>query len=132
MPDDPSRGGSLDPSRVLKSLVLSANSRGDKGFGRIQFVTGGDQGAEQGTGLRISSSGIYYEKVYITFSMEGWNLGFVQENTTALLHELGHAMNDLAASWGAANSFRSDSISDQASRNNTALVQDKCIKGMQF
>jgi hypothetical protein len=53
-------------------------------------------------------------------------------NTATLLHELGHVMNYLAAGFGSQNSFAGDRYSDAASRSNTTLVEDNCVKNLKF
>ena len=46
-------------------------------------------------------------------------MGYLSENTVALLHELGHAISYLAAGFGSQNSFASDGFSNAASQQNT-------------
>jgi hypothetical protein len=126
----------LDPIQVLKSLVLAATGSGDAGYGTISFAAWADPTQVATTvaqDLSVSLKGVYYQKVLITFNTTDWNQGLVQENTTALLHELGHAINDLAAGFGSQNSFKSDGWPfNSASANNTQLVQDNCTRKIVF
>ncbi len=126
---DPITGGTLDPDIVLNGLVHGAH-------GSITYVESLGEGITaqtQGSGLRFSGLSPYYQKANVTIAMDLWNLGFAQENTTTLLHELGHVMNKLTAGFGSSNAFEEyDGISPGASARNTQLVQDSCIRKLQF
>lgn len=84
-------------------------------------------------GLHLSEAGPYDPTVSVLFNVEDWNLGFVSENTTALLHELGHILNKLSSGFGSQNSFKEgDAFFDSRSVYNTNLVQDHCTRKLQF
>ena len=133
---DPVSGNPLLPSTVLKGLYLGATGRGDGSYGKVQFFRDNNNynnvAYTQGNGLNLSASGPYYSTVTIGLNINIWNWGYAGENTATLLHELGHAMNILAAGFGSQNSFAGDSFSDSASVRNTTLVRNNCTRGLTF
>jgi hypothetical protein len=105
-------------------------------MGTISFAAWGDNGPAAttvGQGLSVSLKGVYYQKVSITFNTADWNLGLVSYDTTALLHELGQVINDLAAGFGSQNSFKGDAWPfDSRSVDNTHMVEDNCTRNLVF
>jgi hypothetical protein len=78
--------------------------------------------------LQFTWAGPYYSGVSINLNIGDWNMGIMSEDTIVLLHELGHAINYLAAGLGSQNSFASDGFSWQsaASAQNTKNVTNDC------
>ncbi len=127
---DPITGGTLDPSTVLRSLVNGSLTGTQRGYGSIGFANLGAAvtGATKGFGWRLSVAGPYYQSVGIRFDITSWNYGYSSFNVTALLHELGHALNKLSAGLLPKNSILNDAWSDDASAKNTSLVEEKCTR----
>jgi RHS repeat-associated protein len=103
---DPVTGNALDPETILKSFQVDANW-GTRAYGSISFESSSGETAANitGDGLRFGSSGAYYNRVNITINTTYWNMGYTSQNTTTLLHELGHTMNFLSAGVGSRNAF---------------------------
>jgi RHS repeat-associated protein len=126
---DPVTGEDLSPQRILTNIL-----QGDHGYGSIGFADLGDGGlgaTTEGVGLKLGLSGPYYSKVKITLDSAIWSTGAKSGNNlnvATLLHEIGHAINFLAAGIGSQNSFAGDAFSDEASKTNDAQVRSKCIK----
>ncbi len=125
---DPVTGNDLSPARVLTNIV-----NGDHAYGNIKFANlgdGGDVATTEGVGLSLSLSGPYYQSVQITLDSTIWSTGQysgINVDVSTLLHELGHAISFLAAGFGAQDSFKNDTFSDDASADNTRNVKSKCI-----
>ena len=87
----------------------------------------------QGVDLKPSRGGPYYSTVKITINMDLWNMGFDGQNTMTLLHELGHAINRLAAGFGSQNQIQElDALIPSRSFDNQKLVHDKCTSKLKL
>jgi hypothetical protein len=102
--------------------------------GRSRSLILGDGGlvaTTEGIGLRASWGGPYYQKVNITLDWNIWATGErsgINTDVVTLLHEIGHAINLLAAGVGAQNSFAGDAYSDDASRKNNDMVWSNRVR----
>jgi hypothetical protein len=123
-------GQVLNPQTVLASLVSGSGQYGSITFGNLS--PDGTVATTQGAGWGLSWQGPYYSSVSITLDTTIWNATATGSTTATydaetLLHELGHAISDLAAGFGSQNSFLGDSRSDANSAKNSALVAANCF-----
>ena len=128
-------GRDLDPDQVLTDLAGAAMGQGNSTYGNILFQDLGADGTPataNGFGFRITPSGFSYIRSVILINTQFWGLS-VQDDTTMLLHELGHVISQLSPGWfGSGNSFLSDAYSDSNSETNTHMVEDKCTRQISY
>jgi len=129
-------GLKLDPSAVLFSIVRSTLYGRNPGFGSMSFVPmndSADVANTVGVDWHFNWGKPYYSTVQIDFNITDWNNPLLfEDDVTALLHELGHAVSLLAPGFGPQNSFVNDSVSNQASQDNTRNVETNCTSKLTF
>jgi RHS repeat-associated protein len=124
-------GATLTASQVLNLLYVENGMYGSIGFGPLPSQPGTITSAVTVPWV-LNTGGATYNEAAITISTSPgsvWLTGNLQQQAILLLHELGHAMNDI---FGAGTSgIKDDGSSTQAgiqqSMKNTKLIKKDCF-----